>query len=117
MNCLRYWARYVRKGEVKSGDIKNGYKSAPWILQLDSPFKIITIIIVFAPTLFLVICDTFICKIYVWGLSSLDPRPRAALSPSSVSSKSVPCEFGWPSALFNFCTTFAPDLNILCWPV
>ena len=20
MNCLRYWARYVRKGEVKGGD-------------------------------------------------------------------------------------------------
>ena len=23
MNCLRYWARYVRKGEVKGGGIKN----------------------------------------------------------------------------------------------
>ena len=28
MNCLRYWARYVRKGEVKSGGIKNGNESA-----------------------------------------------------------------------------------------
>ena len=37
MNCLRYWARYVRKGEVKSGGIKNGNESAPWILLLDSP--------------------------------------------------------------------------------
>ena len=24
MNCLRYWARYVRKGEVKGGGIKIG---------------------------------------------------------------------------------------------
>ena len=124
--------------------------------------KIYSISNIFLFELFLVICDTSICKIYVfkfvlslvlfnflpdflkvdekskttiifykkifkkkkikfcphiWGLSSLDPRPRAALSPSSVSSKSVPCEFGWPLALFNFCTTFAPDLNILCWPV
>ena len=23
MYYLRYWARYVRKGEVKSGDVKN----------------------------------------------------------------------------------------------
>ena len=30
MNCLRYWARYMRKGEVKSGGIKNGNKSASW---------------------------------------------------------------------------------------
>ena len=22
MNCLRYWARYMRKGEVKDGGIK-----------------------------------------------------------------------------------------------
>ena len=29
MNCLRYWARYVRKGKVKSGGIKNGNESAP----------------------------------------------------------------------------------------
>ena len=25
MYCLRYWARYMRKGEVKSGGIKIGY--------------------------------------------------------------------------------------------
>ena len=43
MNCLRYWARYVRKGEVKGGGIKNGNESASWILLLDSPFRIITI--------------------------------------------------------------------------
>ena len=30
MNCLRNWVRYVRKGEVKSGGIKNGNESAPW---------------------------------------------------------------------------------------
>ena len=28
MNCLNYWARYVRKGEVKGGGIKNGNESA-----------------------------------------------------------------------------------------
>ena len=28
MNCLRYWARYVRKVEVKGGGIKNGNESA-----------------------------------------------------------------------------------------
>ena len=27
MYCLRYWARYVRKGEVKSGGIKIGNES------------------------------------------------------------------------------------------
>ena len=27
MNCLRYWARYVQKGEVKGGGIKNGNES------------------------------------------------------------------------------------------
>ena len=43
MNCLRYWARYVRKGEVKGGGIKNENESASWILLLDSPFRIITI--------------------------------------------------------------------------
>ena len=43
MNCLRYWARYVRKGEVKSGGIKIGNESASWILLLDSPFREITI--------------------------------------------------------------------------
>ena len=26
MNCLRYWARYMRKGEVKSGSVKNTKK-------------------------------------------------------------------------------------------
>ena len=30
MNCLRYWARYVRKGEVKGEGIKNGNESASW---------------------------------------------------------------------------------------
>ena len=40
MYCLRYWARYVRKGEVKSGGIKIGNESASWILLLDSPFKL-----------------------------------------------------------------------------
>ena len=35
MNCLRYWARYVHKGEVKGGGIKNGNKSTSWILLLD----------------------------------------------------------------------------------
>ena len=29
----------MRKGEVKGGGIKNGNKSASWILLLDSPFK------------------------------------------------------------------------------
>ena len=43
MNCLRYWARYVCRGEVKGGGIKNGNESASWILLLDSPFKIIII--------------------------------------------------------------------------
>ena len=28
MNCLRYWARYVCKGEVKGGGIKHGNESA-----------------------------------------------------------------------------------------
>ena len=37
MYCLRYWARYVRKGEVKSGGIKIGNESASWILLLNSP--------------------------------------------------------------------------------
>ena len=32
MYCLRYWARYVRKGEVKSGGIKIGNESASWTL-------------------------------------------------------------------------------------
>ena len=43
MNCLRYWARYVCKGEVKGGSIKNGNESASWILLLDNLFRIITI--------------------------------------------------------------------------
>ena len=30
MYCLRYWARYVRKGEVKSGGIKIGNESTFW---------------------------------------------------------------------------------------
>ena len=30
MNCLRYWARYMRKGEVKGEGIKNGNESASW---------------------------------------------------------------------------------------
>ena len=34
MNCLRHWARYMRKGEVKGGGIKIGNKSASWILLL-----------------------------------------------------------------------------------
>ena len=29
MYCLRYWARYVCKGELKSGGIKIGNKSDP----------------------------------------------------------------------------------------
>ena len=29
MYYLRYWARYVRKGELKSGGIKIGNKSDP----------------------------------------------------------------------------------------
>ena len=45
MYCLRYWARYVRKGEVKSGGIKIGNESASWILLLDSPFREITIFV------------------------------------------------------------------------
>ena len=28
MNCLRYWARYVHKGEVKGVGIKNENESA-----------------------------------------------------------------------------------------
>ena len=43
MNCLRYWARYVCKGDVKGGDIKNRNELASWILLFDSPFGIITI--------------------------------------------------------------------------
>ena len=43
MNCLRNWARYMHKGEVKGRGIKNGNESASWILLLDSPFRIITI--------------------------------------------------------------------------
>ena len=31
MNCLRYWARYVHKGEVKGVGIKNGIELASWI--------------------------------------------------------------------------------------
>ena len=37
MNYLKYWARYVRKGEVKSGGIKNGNESAPWIKEGENP--------------------------------------------------------------------------------
>ena len=33
MNCLRYWVRYVCKGEVKSGGIKNGNESASWMAR------------------------------------------------------------------------------------
>ena len=33
MNCLRYWVRYVRKGEVKSGGIKNGNESVSWMAR------------------------------------------------------------------------------------
>ena len=36
MNCLKYWTRYMREGEVKGGGIKNGNESASWILLLDS---------------------------------------------------------------------------------
>ena len=43
MNCLKYWVRYVCKGEVKDGSIKNGNESVSWILLLDNPFRIITI--------------------------------------------------------------------------
>ena len=39
MNCLRYWAKYVRKGEVKSGCIKKANESDSWILLLDSSFN------------------------------------------------------------------------------
>ena len=28
MNCLKYWVRYVRKGEVKGGGVKNGIHSS-----------------------------------------------------------------------------------------
>ena len=31
MYCLRYWARYVRKGEMKSGGIKIGINT-PFLL-------------------------------------------------------------------------------------
>ena len=60
MNCPRYWARYVCKGEVKGGGIKNENGSASWILLLDSPFRVSTIqflimlfplLLCFAPTL------------------------------------------------------------------
>ena len=40
MNCLRYWTRYVRKGEVKGGGIGIGNESASWILLLDNPNSI-----------------------------------------------------------------------------
>ena len=43
MNCFKYWARYMRKGEVKGGGIKNENESVSWILLLDSPFRVITI--------------------------------------------------------------------------
>ena len=45
MYCLRYWARNVRKGKVKSGGIKIGNESASWILLFDSPFREIILII------------------------------------------------------------------------
>ena len=35
MNCLRYWVKYVRKGEVKGGGIENGNESANQ--RLESP--------------------------------------------------------------------------------
>ena len=43
MNYLRYWARYVRNGEVKGGGIKNGNES--------TSHCVISIIIVIAPTI------------------------------------------------------------------
>ena len=43
MNCLRYWAKYVRKGKVKGGGIKNENESASRILLLDSLFRVIII--------------------------------------------------------------------------
>ena len=33
MNCLRNWARYVRKAEVKGGGIKIGNESASWMTR------------------------------------------------------------------------------------
>ena len=49
MNCLRNWARYVHKGEVKGGGIKIGNESTSWILLLYSPFRVITISVVAPP--------------------------------------------------------------------
>ena len=43
MNYFRYWIRYVRKGDVKGGGVKNGNELASWILLLDNSFRIITI--------------------------------------------------------------------------
>ena len=43
MNYLRYWARYMHKGEVKCRGIKNGNELVSWILLLDSLFRVITI--------------------------------------------------------------------------
>ena len=40
---MYYWARYVRKGEVKSGGIKIENELASWILLLDSQFREITL--------------------------------------------------------------------------
>ena len=57
MNCLRYWARYVRKGEVKGGGIKIE-NECDFFLYVNNIKKyysvfycVIFIIIVFAPTL------------------------------------------------------------------
>ena len=36
----------MHKGEVKERGVKNGNESVCWILLLDSPFKIITILLV-----------------------------------------------------------------------
>ena len=33
MNCLKYWARYVCKWEVKGGSIKNRNESASWMAR------------------------------------------------------------------------------------
>ena len=50
MYCLRYWARYVRKGEVKSGGIKIGVTANTLQKYYSVSRCVISIIIVTAPS-------------------------------------------------------------------
>ena len=50
MYCLRYWARYVRKGEVKSGGIKIGVTANTLQKYYSVSRCVISIIIVTTPS-------------------------------------------------------------------